>query len=76
LAGQQDAKAAEGRESDSRAILGRKLVARHRIQHPRGDGDLLPVGQADHHDVGMSAPETTDYLNCGAEERMVTVRNP
>jgi hypothetical protein len=76
LAVQEGAKVAEGSEADPRAILGQKLVACHRVQHPPGDGDLHPVGQADHHDVGMSSAEGTNYLNCEAEEWMVTVRNP
>jgi hypothetical protein len=76
VAVQESAKVAKGRRTDSRAILGRKLVASHRIQHPSRDGDLYPVEQADHDDVGMSPPERTNDLNRGAEEWMVAVRNP
>jgi hypothetical protein len=76
LAVQKAAKGAQGSETDPRAILGRKLVAYHRIQHPPRDGDLYPVGQADHHDVGMNPPEGPNYVNRGAEEWMVAVRNP
>jgi len=54
---QESAQVAKGRQTDSRAILGRKLVAGHRVQHPPGDGDLHPVGQADHDDVGVSPPK-------------------
>jgi hypothetical protein len=60
LAIEQGAKVAEGREADPRAILGRKVVACHRVQHPPRDGDLHPGGQADHHDVGVSPPEDTN----------------
>jgi hypothetical protein len=76
LAIQEGAKVAEGTEADPRAILNRKLVAGHRIQHPPGDGDLRPVGQADHHNVGLSPSEGTNYLNRGTEEWMMTVRDP
>ena len=73
---QKSAKVAKSRKPDSCAILGRKLVARHGVQHPPRDGDLYPVGQANHDDVGMSPPQRTNDVNRGAEEWMVTVRNP
>ena len=76
MAVQQGAKVAQGTETDPRAIFGRKLVASHRVQHPPRDGDLYPVGQADHHDVGVSPSEGANYLNRGAGEWMVAVRNP
>jgi hypothetical protein len=73
---QKSAKVAKSRQPDPRAILGRKLVASHGVQHPPRDGDLYPVGQADHNDVGMSPPQRTNDVNRGAKERMVAVRNP
>jgi hypothetical protein len=60
LAIEQGAKVAEGREADPRALLGRKLVADHRVQHPPGDGNLHQVRQVDHHDVGVSPPKGTN----------------